>query len=115
MKDIKDCIVNESRITSANVHDAILNVLMKYYRKLGVSKEVQDYCDRVREALNERNRMRNLLKNQEKKYELFLTKKYSKIFEEEKNFELNSTMGDSEKSIVPLFLFSNDEIEKIPP
>ena len=67
---------------------------------------------KFREALNERNRMRNLLKNQEKKYELFLTKKYSKIFEEEKNFELNSTMGDSEKSIVPLFLFSNDEIEK---
>ncbi len=53
MKDIKDCIVNESRITSANVHDAILTVLMKYYNKLGVSKEVKDYCDRVREALNE--------------------------------------------------------------
>ena len=52
MKDIRDCIINESRITPANVHDAILNVLMKYNRKLGVSKDVTDYCDRVRDALN---------------------------------------------------------------
>ena len=51
MKDIKNCILNESRITSANVHDAILTVLMKYYNKLGVSKEVKDYCDKIREAL----------------------------------------------------------------
>ena len=52
MKDIRDCIINESRITPANVHDAILTVLMKYYNKLGVSKEVTDYCDKVRDALN---------------------------------------------------------------
>ena len=41
-----------SRVTWANVHDAILNVLMKYINKPGVSKEVQDYCTKVREALN---------------------------------------------------------------
>jgi len=35
--------------------------------------------EKFREKLNERKRMRNLLKNQEKNYELFLTKKNSKI------------------------------------
>ena len=41
--------------------------------------------------------MRKLLKNQEKSYELFLTKKNSKISEEEKELELNSIIGDSKK------------------
>ena len=55
--------------------------------------------------LEERNRMRKLLKNQEKSYELFLIKKNSKISEEEKDLELNSTMGDSKKSLVNNFGF----------
>ena len=50
MKDIVSSI-NEGRISCKNVHDAILNVLFKYYNKLGVTKEVQEYCDKVREAL----------------------------------------------------------------
>ena len=62
--------------------------------------------------LEERNRMRKLLKNQEKSYELFLIKKNSKISEEEKDLELNSTMGDSKKSLVNNFgslFFETDE------
>ena len=52
MKQLNEYIINESRITWANVHDAVLNTLMKYYRKPGISKEVTDYCDKVRDALN---------------------------------------------------------------
>ena len=61
MKEIKNFIneaytplaINKtSRVTWANVHDAVLNTLMKYYRKPGISKEVTDYCDKVRDALN---------------------------------------------------------------
>jgi len=52
MKNLKDTIeINESKITWANVHDAVLNVLMKYYRKFGISKDVTDYCDKIKEAL----------------------------------------------------------------
>ena len=54
MKDIKDTInINEARITWANVHDAVLNTLKKYSWKPGVTKDVTDYCDKIREALNE--------------------------------------------------------------
>ena len=62
------------------------------------------------EKLYERKRMRNLLKNQEKNYELFLTKKNSKISEEEK--ESDSTFYDSKKSLeknLCPFIFINDE------
>lgn len=64
MKDIKNYLANEyvneaikpltptSRVTSANVHDAILTLLFKYLNKPGVSQEVQNYCDKVREALD---------------------------------------------------------------
>ena len=52
MKQLNEYIINESRITWTNVHDAVLNTLMKYYRKQGISKEVTDYCDKVRDALN---------------------------------------------------------------
>lgn len=44
--------VNEARVDWRNVHDAILNVLQRYCNKVGVSQEVRDYCDKVREALN---------------------------------------------------------------
>ena len=52
MKDIKELLVNESRIKPANVHDAILTLLFKYFSKPGISQEVKDYCDNVREALD---------------------------------------------------------------
>lgn len=52
MKDIKEFMINESRISPANVHDAILTLLFKYFNKPGVSQEVKDYCDKVREALD---------------------------------------------------------------
>lgn len=53
MKNIKEFInVNEARIDWRNVHDAILNLLFKYSSKMGVSQEVKDYCDKVREALD---------------------------------------------------------------
>ena len=64
------------------------------------------------EKLKERNRMRNLLKNQEKNYELFLSKKNSKISEDENNLELNSTSSDSKKSLgknMGLLFFGTDE------
>lgn len=52
MKNIKDTInINEARITWANVHDAVLNTLKKYSWKPGVTKDVTDYCDKIREAL----------------------------------------------------------------
>ena len=56
--------------------------------------------------------MRNLLKNQEKNYELFLSKKNSKISEDENNLELNSTSSDSKKSLgknMGLLFFGTDE------
>lgn len=38
MKDIKDFMIDEARMMSwANVHDAILNLVFKYYSKPGVS------------------------------------------------------------------------------
>ena len=52
MKDLKDTLLNEARVDWSNVHDAVLNTLMRYYNKPGVSKEVKDYCDKVRDALN---------------------------------------------------------------
>lgn len=52
MKDIKEFMIDEARIGSANVHDVILNLLFKYYNKPGVSQEVKDYCDKVRKALD---------------------------------------------------------------
>ena len=64
------------------------------------------------EKLKERNRMRNLLKNQEKNYELFLSKKNSKILEDENNLELKSTSSDSKKSLgknMGLLFFGTDE------
>ena len=69
--------------------------------------------EKFREKLNERKRMRNLLKNQEKNYELFLTKKNSKISEEEK--ESDSTFYDSKKSLEnnlgSLFFINDEEID----
>jgi hypothetical protein len=66
------------------------------------------------EKLYERKRMRNLLKNQEKNYELFLTKKNSKISEEEK--ESDSTFYDCkknlEKNLCPLIFINDEECEK---
>ena len=52
MKDIKNFMIDEARISWSNVHDAILNLVFKYYNKPGVSQEVKDYCDKVREALD---------------------------------------------------------------
>lgn len=52
MKDIKEFMIEEGRMSWANVHDAILTLLFKYYSKPGVSQEVKDYCDKVREALD---------------------------------------------------------------
>lgn len=52
MKTIKDFMnVNEAKVDWKNVHDALLNVLMKYSSKPGVSNDVRDYCNNVREML----------------------------------------------------------------
>jgi len=52
MKNLKDTIeINEAKITWANVHDAVLNTLRKYSWKPGISKDVIDYCDKIKEAL----------------------------------------------------------------
>ena len=52
MKTIKDFMhVNEARVDWRNVHDALLNVLRKYTEKPGVSNDVKEYCNKVREAL----------------------------------------------------------------
>ena len=59
------------------------------------------------EKLSERNKLRNLFKNQEKRYELFLLKKNSKSSEEE-----NSTKDDSKKSLeqnIGSLFFRDDE------
>ena len=69
---------------------------------------------KFKEKLYERKRMRNLLKNQEKNYELFLTKKNSKLSEEEK--ESDSTFYDSkkslEKNLCPFIFINDEEVEK---
>ena len=70
--------------------------------------------NKFNEKLKERKRIRNLLKKQEKNYELFLIKKNSKLSEEEK--ESDSTIYDSKKSLEhnlePLFFISDEESEK---
>ena len=66
--------------------------------------------EKFSKKLYERKRMRNLLKTQEKNYELFLTKKNSKISEEEKDSD--STFYDSKKSLgknLGSLIFINDE------
>ena len=65
------------------------------------------------EKLNERERIRNLFKNQEKNYEKFLLKKKnSEISEEER--ESDSTFYGSKKSLEknmgPLFFYSDEEL-----
>ena len=52
MKDIKEFMIGEAKLNSSNVHDAILNLLFKYYNKPGISQEVKDYCDKIRKALD---------------------------------------------------------------
>lgn len=52
MKDIKEFMIDEAKLNWSNVHDAIVRLLFKYYDKPGVSQEVKDYCDKVREALD---------------------------------------------------------------
>ena len=51
MKTINNYI-NEAHVDWKNVHDAILHLCFKYYNKPGVSQEVKDYCDKVRQALD---------------------------------------------------------------
>jgi hypothetical protein len=62
------------------------------------------------EKINERNRIRNLLKNQEKNYEEFINKKKVKIIEEEKN----SSLEVSKKSLLningPLFFEAEEDL-----
>ena len=45
-------MIGEAKLNSSNVHDAILNLLFKYYNKPGISQEVKDYCDKIRKALD---------------------------------------------------------------
>lgn len=52
MKDIKEFMIDEAKLNLSNVHDTIVHLLFKYYNKPGVSQEVKDYCDKVREALD---------------------------------------------------------------
>ena len=52
MKEIKEYIT-ESTVDWRNVHDAILTVCRKYIMKPGVSKDVIDYCENIRKALDE--------------------------------------------------------------
>lgn len=54
MQNITDFInngINEARVDWRNVHDAILNVLRKYTEKPGIPQDVRNYCNNVREAL----------------------------------------------------------------
>lgn len=51
MKNLKDSLINEARVDWRNVHDAVLNTLKKYSWKPGVSKDVIEYCNKVRDAL----------------------------------------------------------------
>ena len=64
------------------------------------------------EKLKERKRMRNLLKNQEKNYELFLTKKNSKLSEEEKDSTVSDSIKSLEKISGPIFFPNEDELKK---
>ena len=60
------------------------------------------------EKLSERNRIRNLLKNQEKNYEEFINKRTIKIIEEEKNSSLEASKKSLQSINGPLF-FATDE------
>ena len=65
------------------------------------------------EKLNERERIRNLFKNQEKNYEKFLLKKKNSEISEEEG-ESDSTFYGSKKSLEknmgPLFFYSDEEL-----
>ena len=65
-----------------------------------------------KEKLYERNRLRNLLKNQEKSYENFINKKNSKIFEEEKNSSLENSKKSLENISGPIFFGTDEELGK---
>ena len=68
--------------------------------------------EKYNEKLFERKRFRNLLKNQEKNYELFITKKNSKIIEEEKNSSINGSQKSLENISGPLFFGTDEELGK---
>ena len=64
------------------------------------------------DKLYERNRLRNLLKNQEKSYENFINKKNNKIFEEEKNSSLENSKKSLENISGPIFFGTDEELGK---
>ena len=66
------------------------------------------------EKLDERNRLRNLLKNQEKNYEDFVNKRNNKLFEEEKNNSLENSKKSLEQISIsgPIFFGTDEELGK---
>ena len=60
----------------------------------------------------ERNRLRNLLKNQEKSYENFIKRRNSKLIEEEKNNSLEDSKKSLENISCPIFLGTDEELGK---
>jgi hypothetical protein len=68
--------------------------------------------EKYNEKLFERKRFRALLKNQEKNYELFITKKNSKIIEEEKNSSYNESQKSLENISGPIFFGTDEELGK---
>ena len=64
------------------------------------------------EKLNERYRLRSLLKNQEKNYENFINKKNNKIFEDEKNSSLENSKKSLDMINGPIFFGTDEELGK---
>ena len=68
--------------------------------------------DLYKDKLNERSRIRNLLKNQEKNYEEYINKRNIKLIEEEKNSPLQKNKIGLQTVTGPMFMGLNDELIK---
>ena len=64
------------------------------------------------DKIYERNRLRNLFKNQEKSYENFIKRKNSKLIEEEKNNSLEDSKKSLDKINSPIFFGTDEELGK---
>ena len=82
-----------------------------YFVEIDINNLISSSTKKIyQEKLEERRKIRNLLNNQEKKYEDFINKRINRIYEEEKNSSLENSKKSLEYiSSSGLFFFGTDE------
>ena len=84
-----------------------------YFVEIDIKDLISSSTKKIyQEKLNERYRLRSLLKNQEKNYENFINKKNSKIFEDEKNSSLENSKKSLDMIYGPIFFGTEEELGK---